>query len=64
VERALQAATVNAAELLRVGEETGTIEPGKAADLVLYSANPLDDVDALLSPAAVFRAGGLVAGGL
>ena len=62
VERALQAATVNAAELLRVIGETGTIEPGKAADLVLYGVNPLDDVDALLSPAAVFRAGVRVAG--
>jgi imidazolonepropionase-like amidohydrolase len=64
VERALQAATVHAAQLLRVGGETGSIEPGKAADMVLYAANPLDDVDSLLSPAAVFRAGNLVAGGL
>ena len=29
---------------------------------VLYGVNPLDDVDGLLSPAAVFRAGVLVAG--
>ena len=64
VDRALQAATVNAAQLLRVDGETGAIEPGKAADMVLYAANPLDDVDSLLSPAAVFRAGTLVAGAL
>jgi imidazolonepropionase-like amidohydrolase len=64
VDRALQAATVNGAQLLRVGDETGAIEPGKSADLVLYGANPLDDIDALLSPAAVFRAGNLVAGAL
>jgi imidazolonepropionase-like amidohydrolase len=64
VDRALQAATVNGAQLLRVADETGSIEHGKAADLVLYGVNPLDDVDALLSPAAVFRAGLLVAGAL
>ena len=62
VDRALQAATANAAELLRVDAATGTIEPGKAADLVLYDANPLDDPDALLSPGAVLRAGLVVAG--
>ena len=50
VERALQAATLNAAQLLRVSDETGTVEPGKAADLVLYAANPLDDVDACCRP--------------
>ena len=61
-ERALQAATSNAAELLRVDDQTGTIEPGKAADLVLYEENPLDDVDALLSPAAVFLGGVPAAG--
>jgi imidazolonepropionase-like amidohydrolase len=55
---------VNGAQLLRVADETGSIEHGKAADLVLYGVNPLDDVDALLSPAAVFRAGLLVAGAL
>jgi imidazolonepropionase-like amidohydrolase len=64
VERALQAATTNAAQLLRVDGETGSIEQGKAADMVLYGADPLDDVDSLLSPAAVFRAGTLVAGSL
>ena len=61
-DRAMQSATANAAELLRVADQTGTVEEGKAADLVLYEANPLDDVDALLSPAAVFVGGALVAG--
>src|SRR5262249_38732079 len=64
VERAVQAATVGAAQLLRVDGETGSVGPGKAAHLVLSGVNPRDAVHALLSPAAVFRAGALVAGSL
>jgi imidazolonepropionase-like amidohydrolase len=32
--------TANAAQALGIGERTGTIEPGKAADLVLWNGNP------------------------
>jgi imidazolonepropionase-like amidohydrolase len=39
---ALQAATRNPARFL--GIEAGTVEPGKAANLVLLDANPLDDI--------------------
>jgi len=55
--KVLVAATSNAAALCRVEDETGTVEVGKAADLVLYEANPLDDVRAVLRPAVVFRGG-------
>ncbi|MBL8222335.1 MAG: amidohydrolase family protein, partial [Bryobacterales bacterium] len=41
---ALQAATRNAAEYLGKQKEWGTIEKGKAADLVLLDANPLEDI--------------------
>lgn len=41
---ALQTATLNPARYLGRERETGTIEAGKLADLVLIDANPLDDI--------------------
>jgi imidazolonepropionase-like amidohydrolase len=41
---ALRTATVNPATYLGASADWGTIEPGKRADLVLLSANPLDDI--------------------
>lgn len=43
----LVAATKNAADLLDVADETGTIEPGKAADIIAVDGNPLQDISAL-----------------
>lgn len=43
---ALQAATVNSAELLGLANEIGTLAPGKSADLVALDGNPLDDIRA------------------
>lgn len=42
--QALQTATLNPAEFLGKEKEFGAIEKGKAADLVLLDANPLDDI--------------------
>jgi imidazolonepropionase-like amidohydrolase len=42
--QALAAATRDPAEFLGAATETGTIEPGKRADLVLLGADPLEDV--------------------
>ena len=42
--QALAAATRNPAEFLHALSEWGTIEPNKRADLVLLSANPLEDI--------------------
>ena len=40
----LKASTVNAAEFLRRQQESGTIERGKVADLILLDGNPLADI--------------------
>jgi predicted amidohydrolase YtcJ len=42
VERALRAMTSDAAWQLRLEDRIGSIEPGKQADLVILSANPLE----------------------
>ena len=42
--QALLAATRDAARTIGVEADRGTIEPGRAADLVLLDANPLDDI--------------------
>ncbi|HEX8076632.1 MAG TPA: amidohydrolase family protein, partial [Chthoniobacterales bacterium] len=44
---AIQAATVNAADLLGLKAEIGTIEPGKRADLIAVQGDPLRDVTVL-----------------
>jgi imidazolonepropionase-like amidohydrolase len=44
---AIVAATRTASELLGLSGEIGTLEPGKAADLVVVDGNPLDDITLL-----------------
>ena len=41
---ALQTATLNPAQFLGLEQELGTVDPGKAADLVLLDANPVADI--------------------
>jgi len=43
---ALQAATLNAARLLKADNRIGSIRPGNAADLLVVDGNPLDDITA------------------
>jgi imidazolonepropionase-like amidohydrolase len=59
--RAMRAATSDAAELLRL-PDVGVIRAGAAADLVLFDANPLEQIDTVRKPSAVWKAGELVAG--
>ncbi|HEX3816669.1 MAG TPA: amidohydrolase family protein [Chthoniobacterales bacterium] len=54
---ALQAATSNAAKLLRADQRIGTIEVGKEATLVIVDGNPLQDVHALSSISMVMLKG-------
>lgn len=44
---AIKAATVNAADLLGIADKVGTIEPGKAADIIAVSGNPLETISAI-----------------
>ena len=44
IEEAVNAATANGAYALRVHEETGSLEPGKSMDLVLYDASSPADL--------------------
>jgi imidazolonepropionase-like amidohydrolase len=41
-ERALRAITLDAAKMLAIDDQYGSIEPGKAADLVLYDGDPFE----------------------
>lgn len=54
---AILAATRNAADLLGVLEEGGTIEPGKWADLIAVRGNPLEDVELLKDVGFVMKDG-------
>ena len=53
----LQAATVNAAELLGWQSRVGTIEPGKLADIIAVDGDPLATVDALDAVRFVMKGG-------
>ncbi len=55
--QAIAAATVTAAEHIGQSANLGTIEPGKAADIIATSASPLDDIAALMNIAFVMRDG-------
>ncbi|MDD5543510.1 MAG: amidohydrolase family protein [Acidobacteriia bacterium] len=54
---ALQAATINAADLLGWSQNIGAIEPGKWADIIAVNQNPLDDVHTLENVPFVMKSG-------
>ncbi len=41
-EEALKAITINPAEILGIEDRVGSLEPGKDADIVVFSGHPLD----------------------
>jgi len=57
---ALLSATSRAATLLGVETITGSIEKGKAADIIAFSGNPLEDIRVVQHVAFVMREGNVV----
>jgi len=54
---AIQSATVNAADLLGISKNSGSITAGKKADIIAVLINPLDDVTSLENVQFVMKAG-------
>jgi imidazolonepropionase-like amidohydrolase len=54
---ALQTATKNPGQLLRMGNELGTVETGKLADVIVVNGDPLLDMDALRHVDVVIKDG-------
>ncbi len=55
--RALRTATAAGAAALGAGEDLGTLEPGKLADLVVVDGNPLEDITATRAVRTVVKDG-------
>lgn len=55
--QALQAASVNAAKLLKQEQNIGSISSGRYADIIAVKGNPLDDITLMESVSFVMKAG-------
>jgi imidazolonepropionase-like amidohydrolase len=55
--QAIQVATINGAKLLGIDREVGTLEAGKAADLVILKGNPLESIGDIRKVETVFKDG-------
>ena len=57
---ALQAATINSAELLGLSDQVGAIEPGKLADIIAVNGNPLLNISAMEQVVFVMKSGEVI----
>ena len=55
--KAIQAATMETAKLLRIDDKLGSIEKGKFADLIAVKGNPIDDISILKDIEIVIKDG-------
>ncbi|MCE1204423.1 MAG: amidohydrolase family protein [Holophagaceae bacterium] len=55
--QAIQSATLTAAELLRLGGEAGSLEPGRWADVIAVDGDPLTDISTLERVRFVMKGG-------
>ncbi|MDX1523191.1 MAG: amidohydrolase family protein, partial [Anaerolineae bacterium] len=58
----IEAATVNAAHAIGLGDTVGTLEPGKQADIIVVAGDLFDDFDAIRDVLYVVKGGELVVG--
>ncbi len=56
----IQSATLHAAEAMGLGDEAGSIAPGKRGDVVLVGQDPLAELGALVRPRLVIQNGEIV----
>ena len=56
----LQAMTINAARLLGVDKERGSLRPGMAADIIATPDNPLENASALKHVSFVMKDGAII----
>jgi imidazolonepropionase-like amidohydrolase len=54
------ASTKHAAYVLNLGNEAGTLEPGKVADVLVVGGNPLEDLQALRDVRVVVHNGVII----
>ena len=59
-EEVISTLTRNAAVYVGLGDELGTLEPGKIADIILIDGDPLADISLLTSAEVVIQGGRVV----